>query len=607
MERLKEKFDFPFAGELTTRGYFGKIVDFTLEKQLLDADTWKLLVNQFRLHPDDADMGWRGEYWGKMMRGASLTYRATKNEKLYAVLRDTVEDLLTTQEPSGRISTYPLECEFDGWDMWCRKYMMLGLTYFLEICKSAALKRKIVSSLKKQANYILSHVGKGRGKKSIFETSPFYGAMNSCSILEPFVKLYALTGEQKYFDFATYIVASGFCSDMNLIEACLSKASYPYQFTHTKAYEMMSCFEGLLEYYKFTKDESHLRAVVNFVDLILETDFTLVGGTGCRGEFLNNSTRTQTVYTEEEMQETCVSVTFSKLCAKLLEVTGEEKYVAAIERIAYNIMPGAVNTEDQKMIRTPGLLRGEPIEHDPFPFDSYSPIYQGRRGLYVAGFKIMQEGRSYGCCVCISSAGTALSALAGVMKSKEGVYVNMYSQSRFSTTVGGEKASVEIFANVYEKGGAKIRVKGVGQSFALYLRIASWMKDVAFFVNGEAIVPSIEKGYAKIEKAWENDLIQLKFSLPVVERVQDGKCAFTRGPVTLCRDERFGEIQSPVALAVKDGKTVRAKIVKNDVFNSNLAVKIPTRKGEITLCDYAQAGKNYDDEHCNITVWQDVE
>ena len=94
---INSEINFPRPGEIRLGGYCGRMIDYTVKKQLLDVDTWALLVNQFRLRQDSANGGWRGEYWGKMMRGASLTYQATKNEKLYTVLRESVFDMLTTQ------------------------------------------------------------------------------------------------------------------------------------------------------------------------------------------------------------------------------------------------------------------------------------------------------------------------------------------------------------------------------------------------------------------------------------------------------------------------------------------------------------------------------
>lgn len=610
---IKGVLEFPNAGESRLQGYGGKMIDFTIENQLLDAEKWTLFVEQFRLQLDSENRGWRGEYWGKMMRGASLTYRASKNEKLYAVLVETVKDMMSAQESSGRISSYSLETELDGgWDVWARKYILLGMSYFLDVCKSKTLAKKIIRSMKGQANYLIKHIGNGKKQKSIFDTSWNVGGMNSCSILEPFVKLHLLTGEQKYLDFATYLVETGLCAGESIIEQALLKEKFPYQFKETKAYEMTSCFEGLLEYYKVTGNPDHLKAVENFVDLVVESDYTIIGCCGCRHEYFDNSTVTQTEPpVQEVMQETCVTVTFMKLCAKLLAFTGNAKYAAYVEKSGLNALYGAVNNEKQTMRRTGARTwDGQGVMHqvkllEPFPFDSYSPLYHGRRGVRVGGCQVMQEGKSYGCCVCIGSAGTAIMGLFAVMKGADGVYVNLYNDCRFKTRAFGEQISVGVYANPYRYQGVKIRVNGKNQTFALALRIPEWAEDFSVLVNGEKAQGEVKNGYFILQREWGKDKVELCFKAPVKMELRNNKIAFTQGPITLARDCRFEDITKPVKIAVKNGKAVRAKRIKNEVFSSNVAYEIATKDGKITLCDYAQAGKNFDDEECNITVWQD--
>ena len=610
---MKTVLTFPTPGEIRLGGYGGRIINYTIENQLTDVDTWLLLVDQFRLMEDSINNGWRGEYWGKMMRGASLTYRATKNEKLYTVLKETVLDILTTQDEHGRFSTYTTDTEFQSWDVWSRKYVLLGMMYFIDICKSQALKSKILTALKKHADYIIAHIGEGRGKKSIFDTCTLIGAMNSCSILEPFVKLYTLTGKQRYLDFATYLVDSGLCKDSSLIDLALEKKLYPYQYPQTKAYEMMSCFEGVLEYYKVVGNPDHLRAVENFVELLIESDYTVIGGSGCRHEFLDNSTLTQTEPASMEvMQETCVTVTLMKLCAKLLALTGKAQYAEYIERSGLNAMYGAVNTENQKMERTfvrTWLEGGRTVildEHEAFPFDSYSPLYNDRRGLRCGGVQLLQGGRCYGCCVCIGSAGTALTSLFSVMKGNDGIYVNLYNDARFTTDVFGDRVRLDMRANPYDPKGAKITVDGKGQRFAVALRMPTWAEKLTVTVNAET-VPTFERdGYLVIEREWGKDKIELKLTAPVKMRVIGGKIAFTKGPIALATDLRHRDPASPISLAAKDGKSVRARRVENTAFESNLTLELATKDGTITLCDYAQAGKNFDDEYTCLTVWHNV-
>ena len=222
--------------------------------QLLDADLWKLFVNQFRQGSvDDSDRGWRCEYWGKMMRGGCFTYQTTRDPALYQALEATVRDMLTAQDALGRFSTYSPEKEFDGWDIWGRKYILLGMQYFLEICPNEALRTDILAALRRHADYMIEKLGPAdEGKLEINEATSHWHGLNSSSVLEPFVRLYNLTGEQKYLDFAAYIVERGGTSIANIFEMAYEDRLDPYQYPVTKAYEMMSCFEGLLEYYRVT-------------------------------------------------------------------------------------------------------------------------------------------------------------------------------------------------------------------------------------------------------------------------------------------------------------------------------------------------------------------
>ena len=608
---VKSRLEFANAGEIKVGGYCGRLIDYVVENQLMDADTWALLVEQFRRQEDSLNGGWRGEHWGKMMRGASLTYRVTKNEKLYSVLVTSVRDMLTTQERDGRFSSYKREREFFCWDMWGRKYVMLGMMYFLEVCKSQSLKAKIVRALSRHADYIIDHVGEG--KIDILDTSNVIGTMNSASILEPFVKLYGLTGEQRYFDFATYIVNTGMCKGANLVDLVLNTDLYPYQFPQTKAYEMMSCFEGLLEYYKYTADAEQLRAVELFVDKVIKTDYSLIGSSGCRHEFFDNSGVTQTEpATQDVMQETCVTVTLMKLCAKLLAVTGNAKYAEYIERSGLNAMLGAVNNEKQQMrrafVRT-WLEGGEVFvieDHGSYPFDSYSPLYQDRRGIRCGGVQLIGEGRNYGCCVCIGSAGTAILGLFEVMKGEGGIYLNLYNDAKFKTEIDGEAVSIDMRADPYKADGARIKVKGCGKKFTLALRVPSWAENFSVRVGEKTGEWRVKDGYMLIDRVWDGcESVSVSFSAPVKMRVINGKIAFTRGAITLARDKRLDDITAPVRITAKDGRTVRARRIKNTAFDSNIAIEIKTKDTKITLCDYAQAGKNFDDDDTGITVWQD--
>ena len=601
---MKETMQFANAGEIKVKGYPGEMIQYTIGKQFLDESLWKLTANQFRTQTDGNDNGWRGEFWGKLMRAASLTYRVTGNKKLYLEITKSVIDMLGTQDKKGRFSTYAIDKEFNGWDMWSRKYVILGMIYYLDICKNQPLKNRIIRALKKHADYIVKHVGIGRGKKEVFDTTNIYGGMNSCSILEPFVKLYELTDEKRYLDFAEYIVSTGFSKDQDIIKLCLTKEKYPFEFSHTKAYEMMSCFEGLLEYYKITGKADDLKAVVNFVDLVLESDYTAIGSSGCTHELFDNSSVKQTEYTEGVMQETCATVTLMKLCAKLYSITGDVKYIDVIERSGYNALFGAVNSENQTMCRLDGIVwegtKAVAVPHEPFPFDSYSPLCYGQRAKKIGGFKVMENGRSYGCCASIGGAGTAIFGLTEITKGENGYYINLYNDAVYIAKAEGVKITVK--ANLYKKGEAKITVQSQSD-IKLFLRVPKWTNFFSVFGSDKEI--KLDKnGYAEVTA--KDTVLTVKMPMKVERNILNGKAEFERGPIVLARDDRFNEdIKNPIKIQKKKGTTV-SKNVKNTAFYTNETVKVKTKDGYITLCDYSSAGKNYDSENCNIIVWQEI-
>lgn len=591
--------------------YQKELFNYLLSKQLLDENTYSLFVNQFRLHSDD-NFGWRGEFWGKLMRGACLSYKFSKNEKLYRVLTSTVRDIIHVKDKNGRISTYPLDKEFTCWDMWSRKYVMLGLLSYYDICKSESLKKQIIKSLVKQANYIVKHVGNGKNQIDIYKTSNVYGGMNSSSIVSPMVQLYKLTNDQKYLDFAEYIVNTGFAGTFNLIDASLDDNLMPYQFKETKAYEMMACLSGLLEYYLVKPEKKYLDAVIKYVDKLIKSDYTVIGCAGCNSEFLDNSSITQTQFCEDVCQETCVSVTLIDLCSKLFCLTKDEKYISIIERSTFNDLYGSVNNENQTMENANAyiwLIEG-PInsKHESYPYDSYSPLYRDRRGKLVAGFMKMQEGRSYGCCAAIGSYGFAISTLLSVYQENESsYYFNLYNKEKVSFSSGENKVVFNVNADIYNSNFIKIKVDANNQRLSLNLRIPSWMKNVKVFLDDNKLENiEVKDNYLIINQSFLHSTIKIKYSVKVDKIILNDKVYFEKGPIVLTSDMRFGKESTLLSISKKDIKRLKFKKTNNNLFSSNLCMNGILDDKIYKFVDYSQAGKNYDDKNSQISVFFDI-
>ena len=621
-------------------GRYEELVSFIEEFQLLRSDLWKRFVQQFK-EDSDSDAGWRCEYWGKMMRGACFVYSYSRNPKLYEVLTDTVKDLLSAQDDLGRISSYAVNHEFDGWDLWGRKYVLLGMQYYLEICEDAEFQKTIVRSMCRQVDYLISKIGDPKeGKILITKATRHWRGLNSASILEPIVRLYRLTKEKKYFDFASYIVESGGTDVVNIFELAYQKQLYPYQYPVTKAYEMMSCFEGLLEYYRETGIEKYKQAIVNFADMVLESDFTIIGSCGCTHELFDHSTVRQANTTNGSiMQETCVTVTLMKFLYQLTQLTGNSKYVDAFEISMYNAYMGSINTE--KVVE-PSLMR----EHsdwciEPLPFDSYSPLTAGTRGNGIGGLKLMSDNHYYGCCACIGAAGLGLIPKMACLQIPEGVVLNLFLQGKIETvTPGGQNLTISMETGYPVTGKVRIILNLKNpESFDLMLRIPQWSKKAKLVING--VETRVDSGYAKLTRKWsDKDCVELELDMTtkVVRPVSYGHqvlmnkvvwganyiiptydeedplakhhLALQRGPIVLAQENRLGySVDKPVSISVNADNTVDAEFPEQEIapYRHLLELEILLANGEkMHVTDYASAGKLWTEES-KMAAWILVE
>ena len=571
------------------KGFADDMANFIERAQLCDVSLWQKFVKVFVDRSDVADDGWRCEYWGKMMRGACMTYAYTRNEELYGILTKAAEGLLCTQDEYGRISGYDTEHEFRGWDMWGRKYVLVGLEYFYEICRDEILKEKVLIAMCRQADYITDNIGED--KIRITETSAWWGGVNSCTVLEPMVQLYKLTGKTSYKAFAEYVISTGGCKDGNLIE-CLSAGKMPYEFPVVKAYETMSFFEGLLAYYEITGDGKYLNIAVKFADAIAETDMTAIGCAGCAREIFDNSTEKQTEYSEIIMQETCVTVTWMRLNARLWENTFDAKYMSRVEKSAINAFYGSINT-----CELPGYSFEKKSLMPALPFDSYSPLYNNVRGRGIGGFKEFPDGGYYGCCASIGAAGSALYPLYAFLSRENNLYANFYLNGEAETELeNGQKVKIICETDYPMSGKVNLTLKlAKPEKFAVMLR-----------ADGADINKSgeYESGYYKIEKVWQDgEIITLDFKTELQEIHKNGKTAFTFGALTLARDEgkESGDITEEFTPVRADGKLVYNMIRPQK--GEQLRILLACKDKEILLTDYASCGKNWAKARNRITVW----
>lgn len=597
------------AGSFSYCGAYDAAARFVEAHQSKNSTLWKTFVDQYRFPVDARDGGWSGEFWGKMMRGACWIYKYTKDAELYSILEAAVRDLLTAQDGLGRFSSYELEHEFTYWDMWCRKYVLLGMQYFYDICTDGELKETIITALNRHLDYILEHIGEGEGQIDILESTTHnpatWGALNSSSILEPTVRQYSLTGDKRYLDFAAYLVRRGGSKWGNIYTLAIEGKKAPYEYPVRKAYEATSYFEGVLEYYRVTGDEDARRAFVNFMAKVVETDFTIIGCAGTEHELFDHSSLLQTEPNEEVKQETCVTVTLMKAFYQALCLTGEAKYADAMERAGYNAMLGSINFNKNSAPATDLTpLRDSYLAAVPFvasiggfTFDAYAPLYKDKRNRRVGGFRLMPGNKAYGCCACIGAAGVAVMPLSSVMASRSGAVINHLMDG---TVTLGEGVSLETrTAYPYGETATVTVHTEKAASFELSVRVPEYANG-KMLVNGKLASPN-EKGYLSLGTEWkEGDTVEIVIPRELTVTELNGKLAVSNGIIVYALDERVEDINVRLTdkiVAVEDATVP---------FTHREAKKITFSNGvKATFVDFTSAGWDWTDRKANVTVWID--
>ncbi len=600
------------ALRMKLEGTLKEAVRFIERNQITDTWLWQKCVDIFRVQADaDSDwrVTWRSEFWGKMMRGTSMVVKYTQDDGMYKILETSVRDLLTTADEQGRISGYSAEKEFTFWDLWGRKYVMLGMMYFMEICRDETLNDEMLAAMRRHADYIVARVGNGEGKLDIRTCSKHWEGLNSCSILEPMVRLYRLTGDKKYLDFAEYIISTGFIQSANIVELAYADEVTPHEYPVVKAYEMMSCFEGLLQYYYVTGEEKYKTTLLNFGRRIMEGELSIIGCSGCTHELFDHTAvrQTQTDY-QGVVQETCVTVTWMKFAMAMLELSGDVAYADCIEQSYYNAYVGAFNTHRVPVVDKKGRDWPQVL-----PFDSYSPLVSNTRGRKVGGHNFFPDNTFYGCCACIGAAGAGTFPQVALMKSEQGLVFNLYEQGRIETlTPAGKPLAVQMDTAYPYDGKIKLTLTlEEAEGFDLTFRVPAWCENATLTVGGKT--EGVPAGYVTRRAEWKNGdeiLLELPMALKRVLPPADAVnaelfAAYTYGPLVMAADKRITDPDAVLDIAVDEKGYAATKVLDYcpEIRDAQLCLEVALTDGsKVRLIDYASAGKTWSEES-RVGAW----
>ena len=607
-------------GNVRLKGPLGERLDLMVARHVAGTDP-DYITAPF-MEKTETKGWWQSEFWGKWMHSSVAYLRYATDEKckvesvkckvaeeLSSKIDRGIERMLASQEPNGYIGNYPdeLRCG-DGWDVWGMKYTMMGLLHYYDGERGTGngeRAQRALDAAKRLCDYVIGEIGPdGKRGRELWQTGNWSGFASS-SILEPVVWLYKRVSEkdgkdaaQKYLDFATYIV-KGMTepeSGPRLIDLALkgvsvadrngygnkpeSHGGYVMKHNRSKAYEMMSCYQGLLDYVEVKSEELKVeseeleklrKAAVMTAEDIVKTEINLAGGCACSEAWYHGAKKQHLPYTR--LQETCVTTTWMRFCEKLLEVTGDTKWADEIEKTFYNAYLGA-------------------MKKDCSEFAGYTPLsgnrWHGQHHCYM----------HTDCCTANGPRGFLCFLRELCRNDGKTATFNFYA----SALVKG----FDMYS-LYPRSNAARIVSHTEGPLVVRLRIPAWSEKTVVKVNGK-VQEGVKAGsYFSVSRDWKlGDIVEIAFDMPVVAHKLDHAVAFTRGPVLLARDSRFadGDMTEPFRRnSIKDGQRMdcfsAVRTPSDDIwmtFTATLPIGSHHENPEaanwttVTFCDYASAG-----------------
>lgn len=572
-------------------GYLGDKINLVIGQRIKNQDV-DYLVEPFR-HKNETHL-WQTEFWGKWIQSAIAAYDYNRDPEMLLIIHKAITELLATQMPSGYIGNYSDSAQLQQWDIWGRKYTLLGLIAYYDLTgDKAALKGSC-----RLADNLMSQIGPG--KVNIVKTGNYRG-MPSSSILEPIVLLYRRTGDKRYLDFAKYIVEKWESADgPRLIGSALAGTPVSERFPHPKewwsyengqkAYEMMSCYEGLLELYRIIGDKTYLKAVELAVKNIIESEIN-IAGSGTAFECFYKGAKYQTEPTYHTM-ETCVTMTWMKLCFNLLRLTENPFYADQIEKSMYNALMASLKGDGSQIAK-------------------YSPL----GGIRHAGEE--QCGMHINCCNANGPRAFMMLPRFAVMGAQNEIFINLYGQNESVIPINEKnKIAIDQISDYPVSGKIQININPEKpESFTIAFRIPQWSENTVMTINGTAVSGINAGEYKKITRVWnKTDRVILEMDLSGKLMTLNGYQAILRGPVVLARDTRFGDgfiYESAIVQGI-NGKVNLVPSLKRPV-NVWMSFTAPLILGtdlegdfrnplQVNFCDFASAGNTWG-EDSRYRVW----
>lgn len=502
----------------------------------------------------------------KALEGMAYSLINNPDPELEKKADEWIDKFAAAQQPDGYINTfYTLTgldkrwTNMDKHEMYCAGHMIeAGVAYY-----QATGKRKLLDVCIRMTDHMMSQFGPGKR----------HWVPGHEEIELALVKLYQTTQEQKYLDFAYWLLEErghghGTMGDEGKWNPVYYQDIVPVrQLTDISGHAVrcMYLYCGMADVAALKNDTGYIAAMDRLWDDVVHRNMYITGGIGSSHDN-EGFTEDYDLPNLDAYCETCASVGMVLWNQRMNQLTGDSKYIDVLERSLYN-----------------GALAGISLGGDRFFY--VNP-------LESKGDHHRQEW--YGCACCPSQLSRFLPSIGNYIyaSSDDALWVNLYIGNTGQIRIGETDILLKQETNYPWDGLVKLTIS-TSQPLEkeIRLRIPDWCKTYDLSINSKKIKVPKEKGYAVIKDWKSQDVIALDMDMPVEIVAADphvkeniGKRAIQRGPLVYCMEEidnpeYFDQIQ------LSPSTTYQTAFV-SDILNGIKTIKTNGRAQSATFIPY---------------------
>ena len=502
----------------------------------------------------------------KALEGMAYSLINNPDPELEKKADEWIDKFAAAQQPDGYINTfYTLTgldkrwTNMDKHEMYCAGHMIeAGVAYY-----QATGKRKLLDVCIRMTDHMMSQFGPGKR----------HWVPGHEEIELALVKLYQTTQEQKYLDFAYWLLEErghghGTMGDEGKWNPVYYQDIVPVrQLTDISGHAVrcMYLYCGMADVAALKNDTGYIAAMDRLWDDVVHRNMYITGGIGSSHDN-EGFTEDYDLPNLDAYCETCASVGMVLWNQRMNQLTGDSKYIDVLERSLYN-----------------GALAGISLGGDRFFY--VNP-------LESKGDHHRQEW--YGCACCPSQLSRFLPSIGNYIyaSSDDALWVNLYIGNTGQIRIGETDILLTQETDYPWDGSVKLTIS-TSQPLEkeIRLRIPDWCKTYDLSINGKRINVPKEKGYAVIKDWKSQDVIALDMDMPVEIVAADphvkenfGKRAIQRGPLVYCMEE----IDNPVyfdQIQLSPSTTFQTAFA-SDILNGIKTIKTNGRAQSATFIPY---------------------